>query len=133
MRRVLFTYAFLLLVLGCTPVITGPGTRATDLSSTTYSNESTTVYITKTGEKYHVVSCSYLRLSKISITLSEAVRLGYTACSVCKPPALRATLESRKKLQAGNLGIERLQRKVEAIVASGRRGYIAGGGDEGRL
>jgi hypothetical protein len=46
----------------------------------------TTVYITKTGEKYHVDSCSYLRQSKISISLSEAKRLGYTPCSRCNPP-----------------------------------------------
>jgi hypothetical protein len=45
-----------------------------------------TVYITKTGEKYHVGSCSYLRQSKISISLSEAKRLGYTPCSRCNPP-----------------------------------------------
>ncbi len=31
---------------------------------------STTVYITKTGQKYHRSDCSYLRQSKISITLS---------------------------------------------------------------
>jgi hypothetical protein len=45
-----------------------------------------TVYITKTGEKYHVGSCSYLRQSKISISLSEAKRQGYTPCSRCSPP-----------------------------------------------
>jgi hypothetical protein len=45
-----------------------------------------TVYITRTGEKYHVGSCSYLRQSKISISLSEAKRQGYTPCSRCNPP-----------------------------------------------
>ena len=33
----------------------------------------TTVYVTKTGEKYHVGSCSYLRQSKIPISLAGAV------------------------------------------------------------
>jgi len=46
----------------------------------------TTVYITKTGEKYHIGSCSYLKKSKIPINLSIAIENGYTPCSRCKPP-----------------------------------------------
>lgn len=46
---------------------------------------SQTVYITKTGEKYHRGSCRYLRKSKISISLSKAKTRGYTPCSVCNP------------------------------------------------
>lgn len=49
---------------------------------------STIVYITRTGSKYHKGTCSYLRQSKIEITLSDAVDRGYTACSRCKPPKL---------------------------------------------
>lgn len=45
----------------------------------------TIVYITKTGEKYHVENCSYLRQSKIKTTKKEAIANGYTACSRCKP------------------------------------------------
>ncbi len=44
------------------------------------------VYITKTGAKYHLDSCSYLRNSKILITLSDALSQGYGPCSRCKPP-----------------------------------------------
>ena len=43
-----------------------------------------TVYITRTGKKYHRGSCSYLRYSKIPISLTDAKRL-YSPCSVCKP------------------------------------------------
>ena len=46
----------------------------------------TTVYITKTGEKYHRGSCQYLSQSKIAISLANAKARGYTPCSVCKPP-----------------------------------------------
>jgi hypothetical protein len=42
-----------------------------------------TVYITKTGEKYHQEACRYLSKSKISIELKKAKENGYTACSVC--------------------------------------------------
>lgn len=44
-----------------------------------------TVYITRTGAKYHRSSCRYLKKSKISITKSSAISQGYTACKVCKP------------------------------------------------
>jgi len=44
------------------------------------------VYITKTGKKYHRLSCRYLRKSCIPISLTEAKRRGYTPCKVCKPP-----------------------------------------------
>jgi hypothetical protein len=45
-----------------------------------------TVYITKTGEKYHRGTCGYLSKSKIAIPLDEAKASGYTPCSRCKPP-----------------------------------------------
>ena len=44
-----------------------------------------TVYITRTGAKYHSGGCRYLRKSKIAISLSNAKAYGYTACSVCRP------------------------------------------------
>ena len=47
---------------------------------------SITVYITKTGKKYHRSSCSYLRRSKIPIFLKDACARGYTPCSRCSPP-----------------------------------------------
>ena len=48
--------------------------------------ESVTVYVTRTGKKYHKASCSYLRKSKIPISLQDAKSNGYTACSRCGPP-----------------------------------------------
>ena len=43
-----------------------------------------TVYITKSGEKYHVdPNCKYLRKSKIPTTLDSARARGYKPCSVC--------------------------------------------------
>lgn len=49
------------------------------------ASTSYTVYITKSGTKYHSSSCSYLKNSKISISKDDAVAQGYTACSRCKP------------------------------------------------
>ena len=48
-------------------------------------DKSITVYVTKTGDKYHRSSCRYLSKSKIPISLSEAVKY-YSPCSVCNPP-----------------------------------------------
>ena len=44
-----------------------------------------TVYITKTGAKYHRLGCRYLSKSCIPIKLKDA-QLGYSPCSVCRPP-----------------------------------------------
>lgn len=44
-----------------------------------------TVYITKTGTKYHAGGCRYLKHSKIEISKSKAIKAGYGACKVCAP------------------------------------------------
>ncbi|WP_051276307.1 thermonuclease family protein [Desulfovirgula thermocuniculi] len=45
-----------------------------------------TVYVTRTGKKYHMDGCRYLAKSKIPMSLSEAKAAGYEPCSVCNPP-----------------------------------------------
>ena len=47
-------------------------------------NETPGVYITQTGTKYHRDGCKYLKISKISISLTDA-KQRYTPCSVCNP------------------------------------------------
>lgn len=44
---------------------------------------SRTVYVTRTGKKYHHSGCNSLSKSQIPITLDDAERDGYTACSRC--------------------------------------------------
>jgi hypothetical protein len=46
------------------------------------------VYITRSGKKYHAEGCRFLRKSKTPVKLKDAVKSGYTPCSVCKPPKL---------------------------------------------
>ena len=43
-----------------------------------------TVYITKTGKKYHRGTCRYLKKSKIAISRKNAMKR-YQPCKVCKP------------------------------------------------
>lgn len=42
-----------------------------------------TVYVTRTGAKYHQRSCSYLRNSRRAMSRSEAITAGYTPCKRC--------------------------------------------------
>lgn len=44
-----------------------------------------TVYVTKTGSKYHRAGCRYLSQSQIAIDKEKAVAQGYSPCSVCNP------------------------------------------------
>jgi hypothetical protein len=50
-----------------------------------------TVYVTKTGKKYHTENCRYLKDSKIAISLKDANAKGYLPCKVCNPPIYKAT------------------------------------------
>ena len=45
-----------------------------------------TVYVTRTGKRYHRNGCRYLASSKIPMTLKDAKAQGYTPCKVCRPP-----------------------------------------------
>jgi hypothetical protein len=53
----------------------------------------TTVYVTKTGAKYHKAGCRSLSRSQIPMTLADASKR-YGPCSICKPPILAAATAS---------------------------------------
>jgi len=65
------------------------GLWASKEESKSETSEDTIVYITKSGKKYHREGCRYLSKSKIPISLKEAIKRGYTPCSVCRPPTLK--------------------------------------------
>jgi len=46
---------------------------------------SDTVYVTKTGERYHRAGCSSLSRSSIAMGRQAAIDAGYRACSNCSP------------------------------------------------
>jgi hypothetical protein len=73
---------------------------------------SQTVYITKSGMKYHTSGCRYLSQSKIAIDLSDAVNQGYSPCSVCGPP-------TKSKANSGENKAEALQSKDATIEKTG--------------
>ena len=50
-------------------------------------NQSEGVFITRTGAKYHIDGCKWLK-SRIPISLADAGTRGYTSCRVCNPPSI---------------------------------------------
>lgn len=68
-----------LLAGGCAPPPgAAPGTAATP-------ELGPTVYMTRTGRRYHRDGCPNVRQGAVAVPLSEAQRLGLTPCPVCKP------------------------------------------------
>src|SRR6185436_17742635 len=58
-------------------------------------SEGVTVYITRTGSKYHREGCRSLARSMIPLSLEEAVSR-YGPCGICNPPTLGSTSPSPK-------------------------------------
>lgn len=73
------------LIGGSPHAATGPsGATGAPIQSMQTSGD-ITVYVTRTGKKYHRGDCRWLSRSKIPMKLSEA-RLRYAPCSTCNPP-----------------------------------------------
>ena len=62
------------------------GSAAAGEGSGGRASGNTVVYVTRTGECYHVKGCRYLKSSCIAMTLKKAKARGYRPCSVCDPP-----------------------------------------------
>jgi micrococcal nuclease len=60
------------------------------LASPPPNDTQATVYVTRTGAKYHAAGCRFLARSQIPMPLGEAAAR-YGPCSVCNPPALNPT------------------------------------------
>lgn len=84
---------------------------------------SQTVYITKTGKKYHIESCRYLSKSSYSINLSDAIARGYTACSICNPPlnSTTNTPSNSQIRQSTNNQTQSVSVQCSAITKAGAR------------
>lgn len=60
------------------------------------TDQDTTVYITRTGSKYHRDGCRSLAKSRIPISLKEASAKGFGPCSICRPPKVDSAAQSSK-------------------------------------
>jgi len=61
---------------------------ANQLPTKTSISDDRTVYITKTGSKYHSQGCDYLDTRPYSTTVSNAEHAGFSPCKVCNPYGL---------------------------------------------
>ena len=84
MKRLTGLFLLVVGLLYLTPV---PPLRAQPTPHSLQAPQSETVYITKTGKRYHRAGCRYLSHSSIKTTVTEAKANGYTPCKVCHPPA----------------------------------------------
>ena len=57
--------------------------QQTEVTTSKVKETSGTYYVTQSGKKYHVSSCSYLNKSKIAITMDRIKAEGYSPCSRC--------------------------------------------------
>lgn len=87
------------------------------VAPTTETKKSSTVYITKNGEKYHRANCHYLKYSSIPIELDKAIELGYTPCSICLPPLPDAPLNYEQEVLPPT-------EKEEIVKASNRSQWL---------
>lgn len=51
--------------------------------------EQTIVYLAKSGSRYHVKGCKYLKNAGKETTIIAAMKQGYAPCNVCKAPHLK--------------------------------------------
>lgn len=98
MRRTLPNALLLVAVLVLLSVAVGCGSQTSDRSASSEQSTSTaqaapqiendqlTVYVTETGQRYHLSTCRTLRGGGRPISLADAKRRGYTPCKVCQPP-----------------------------------------------
>lgn len=66
------------------------------------AQDDSTVYVTKSGSKYHKAGCGFLKKSSgVAMKLSE-VGDRYSPCSRCKPPILKSSSKPPQESKSGN-------------------------------
>ena len=76
-RSVFMALALTVTILGAAAAVDQPAVTGQE-----------TVYVTKSGDKYHTASCRFVKSGKTAMKLADAVKGGYSPCSVCKPPVM---------------------------------------------
>lgn len=69
-----------------------------------------TVYVTKTGKKFHTEGCQYLSKSAYSMTYADALAAGYEPCNRCSA-----------RLPASSGGQMQAKRKKSRVLSAGQR------------
>jgi hypothetical protein len=82
MRKLFLTLIAFLCIAGMPAV--APGQQPTPQKAS--DTKAQTVYITRTGKRYHRAGYRYLTSSQRAVSLKEAKEMGLTPCKVCRPP-----------------------------------------------
>lgn len=72
--------SLLLVLAAVSPIVASPVPLAL---SALIQKKDCTVYVTRTGHRYHRAGCSSLSKSSIAMSRSEAIKKGYTPCHRC--------------------------------------------------
>lgn len=83
MKRLIFVVLSLLLLTGAPTQIEARSKKHQQVIQQDPVEQ--TVYITRTGHKFHRPTCRYLRYSAYAMSREEAEARGYTPCKVCRP------------------------------------------------
>lgn len=77
----------MLFFASCAPDIVAAGGVVVrgDATTPTIPQTDDTVFVTKSGSKYHLEDCSYLSDSSIPISREQAIAEGKEPCSKCLP------------------------------------------------
>lgn len=89
-KAIIAAVGALVLVLACLGIISHrsrPEEVTISRTETTFSEQETAVYITRTGEKYHKPNCYHIagKTGLIELTIAEAEQAGYEPCKDCLP------------------------------------------------
>jgi hypothetical protein len=71
------------LLLGALVAPLAPTSAAPREPASTTQKQECTVYITRTGKRYHRAGCHYLHHGAVAMTREEALKRGLTPCHVC--------------------------------------------------
>lgn len=63
-----------------------PAQKSPQVTKEKQPSQTETVFVTRTGKKYHRGGCRYLSKSQIPIVLADAKARGFGPCSACDPP-----------------------------------------------
>lgn len=110
MKRTSYSFSFFLFLL-------------ISFSLMSFSSEvvAQSVYITKTGKKYHKESCRYAKTG-LATTLADAKKKGLTACLVCKPSTTESKTTEPTSIKSNTSETRPTQNTLSQCMATTKAG-----------
>jgi|GEM_PF-1122879 len=106
-------------VAAAAAAVVAHGAQAGKVAAKKTSAEDQTVYVTKSGKKYHRAGCRFLAKSQIPMGLEEAAAR-YGPCQVCSPPVAGKEEQAAGAGDAGKMAPAAPARSKPAVVSTGQ-------------